>query len=191
MVCFSVMLIITVILSLFYKAITPIILPVATQKLDDMLASAGNRVVNRVEIGDVIEKTYDKSGNISSVNCSSFEISKICNNILTETEEELLDKRLMVKVPIGTLTGSNMLSDKGFPITVCVSHSHNISACPISSVEPYAINQSIYRLSIEITYEEIIILPGSKTVNHSFTHSVPLYETIIIGETPNGYINTE
>lgn len=188
---FCILLIITILLTVYYNAITPVLLPVATQKLDDMLASSANSIVNTIEIGDLIEKKYNKDGKLSEVNCSSLEISKICNRILTETEENLLGKKLKVKLPIGTLTGSNLLSDKGVPITVCISQSHNISANAKSTVEPYAINQSIYKLYIEITFDEIIILPGAKVEFHSFEHIVPVYETIIIGEIPSTYIKAE
>ena len=66
----------------------------------------------------------------------------------------------------------------------------NIRSDLRSEFETRGINQTVYRIYMELTGEFRIITPYS-TIDEDITQSILLVETVIIGDVPDTYLNID
>ncbi len=93
---------------------------------------------------------------------------------------------LNTEIPLGNLTGINLLSGLGPKITVRSFLSKNLNAYFESSFTEVGINQSLYEISFVICCEFNLLIPSKKdkiTLKQTF----PVMSTVVLGEVPDAY----
>lgn len=167
---------------------------VSTDKAKNVAIQAINDSVSIVidsgeeSYNEFVDYRYDNEGNIISVGTNT--------NLTNAVEGAILDgvvkridsqSRCPVKIPIGTLTGSDLLIGRGPAITFYISLSGNAQSGIENIFESTGINQSRHQIQIKVEVDVSIILSG-KSMTTSVENTIVIGETIIVGQIPESYV---
>lgn len=159
---------------------------IATQAINDSVSA----VIDSTHKGykDFIDYTYDKEGNIISVNTNTNVTNSIEGAILDEVVKRI-DKhsRCPVKIPVGNLSGSDLLAGRGPSLTFYISLSGNAKSGIENIFESTGINQSRHQIQIKIE-ANISIITSGKNLSTSVENTIIIGETIIVGKIPESYV---
>ena len=103
-----------------------------------------------------------------------------------DVTDALTHERMTVRIPLGSLSGSALLSGKGPDVRVKLAVSQKITCAVRGDFTESGINQTLHRVFLRVTVEVCALLPGAVQ-----TFSVPtdicVAETVIIGKVPEAY----
>ena len=117
--------------------------------------------------------------NLRAVEEGKIDMLELPENSLSDYNMDLLEKGIIVEVPLGIVTGSNLLYNIGPKIPVKLS---------LIGVVEYGINNALLKLMIDIKVDTKIILP---IISDKLTIecSIPIAMKVVQGTIPNYYIN--
>ena len=159
---------------------------VVAQTLD--AAVAAEISARGVTYGDLITIERDGSGSITALTSDMTAMNELRTGILTAVltaVEELDPDRL--SIPVGNLTGVSFFSGKGFSLPVEIVAAGSAHGAFQSQFTGAGINQTRHQLSLEVTAELEILLPGG-VVEMEVSAQVPVAETVIVGQVPDTYL---
>lgn len=140
---------------------------------------------------DLVELEKKDTGEIISVEANALTINQLKADI-TNTVLDRLEKQDVqtVRIPLGTLTGSDLLTGRGpaipFKIGITATTLTNIR----SSFESAGINQTCHQLFVDLEVQLFAALPGNPeeiTVKSEFM----VAETILAGTVPEFFANLQ
>ena len=114
-------------------------------------------------------------------------------NTLAHTTAILSQKKINeiqsfdVNIPLGTLSGIPLLSEKGPTVNVVVSPIGNVSCNFTSMFESAGINQTLHRIYINVQSKVDLIMPTSH-VEVETTTPILVCESLIIGKVPDTFL---
>ena len=168
----AVLIFIAFIASWALRCAKPVIISMAQNRAGDVMVYVINEAVSeQIEISGLsysdfvsIEKTDD--GKISSISTNTAKMNAVKAQILKRIQEKLEDyETIEVKVPLGAMLDLELLTGLG-------------SA---------GINQSKHQIDISVTAElGVISMLGDITTE--VKTSVPIAQSVIVGEVPKGYV---
>lgn len=195
----------------------PLILSYAeaeTKKLTILVINkAVIKQINNMDTDEIFNIVYNKDGEISLVDFNSKKTSEILStmtslvelnlraieegkidmlelpdNSLDNYDMSLLEKGIIVEVPLGIVTNSNLLYNIGPKIPVKLSLVGDVSTGFSTEVVEYGINNALLKLMINIKVDTKIILP---IVSDQITIdcSIPIAMKVIQGKIPSYYID--
>lgn len=191
----SFILIIVAILLYLNYIVNPLIIDLTQSKVRSMTQrSIGIAVYetlkNRVTYDDLIEITRNDAGDIVMISSKAVEI-----NVLTRELLDLAQKNLDtmgaegVGVNLGSFTGLPVLANVGPEINLKLSPIGTISASFRSEFVEAGINQTNHRIFLEIKSNVNVVLPTA-TQTVTTTTELMIAESIIVGEIPDTYLNS-
>ncbi|MEG0912975.1 MAG: sporulation protein YunB [Oscillospiraceae bacterium] len=127
------------------------------------------------------------SGQIIAIETNAVEVNKL-KAILTDAVNDKLAgiTEQSVRIPIGTLTGIEILSGRGPKIRLKMLPSSYVETNLVNKFDTAGINQTHHQIMIEFKVKMTAILaPYSTSVDVST--NVCIAETVIIGAVPNTY----
>ena len=92
------------------------------------------------------------------------------------------------KVPIGTLSGINSLNGRGFDVELRLHQLGAVSTQFLSEFESCGINQSKYRVYIQIKVELSAVM-AVKTTDITVDYQYLIGEKVVVGAVPNTYFS--
>ena len=108
-----------------------------------------------------------------------------------EVENNLLDAQNdSIQIAVGALTGSKYLVGSGPKIPLKIIPIGNVTTELKTEFESKGINQTIYRIYLELDCD-IKILTPYENMEHKIENQVLLVETVIVGGIPQTYYNLE
>lgn len=135
--------------------------------------------------GDYVNVIRDDSGNIQSISAKTDCINNANSFITDEISKRLAEfENNEIQVPLGTLSGITYFSGRGAKIKLKIHQMGAVSTKMRSEFVSGGINQTNYRLYIDVSLEMSAILSGKSTdvtVNGSYL----VNEMVIIGDVPN------
>jgi len=153
--------------------------------------AVGENFPENIDYEDIVSISRDENGVITSVQTDIGKLNRIFANVSRSVQtqlSELSDEK--IAIPLGAVLGQTIFAARGPKI--------NIRIIPIGSVETdfrsefssAGINQTRHRIYIIFKVEMGIAIPfvERKTV---VTTSLPVAETVIVGEVPYYYIDIE
>ena len=201
----------------YSKKALPIILSYAeaeTKKLTILVINkAVTKQINNMDTDELFDITYNKDGEITLIDFNSKKTSKILStmtslvelnlraveegkidmlelpdNSLSDYNMNLLEKGIIVEVPLGIITNSSLLYNIGPKIPVKLSLVGDVVTGFSSEVVEYGINNALLKLMIDIKVDTKIILP---IVSDQITIdcSIPIAMKVIQGKIPSYYID--
>lgn len=201
----------------YSKKALPIILSYAeseTKKLTILVINkAVTKQINNMDTDELFDIDYNKDGEITLIDFNSKKTSKILStmtslvelnlraveegkidmlelpdNSLSDYNMNLLEKGIIVEVPIGIITNSSLLYNIGPKIPVKLSLVGDVVTGFSSEVVEYGINNALLKLMIDIKVDTKIILP---IVSDQITIdcSIPIAMKVIQGKIPSYYID--
>ena len=144
-----------------------------------------------IDYNDIVTITRDENGIITSIQTDIGKMNRIFANVSRSVQtqlSELSDER--ISIPLGAVFGQTVFAARGPKI--------NIRIMPVGSVETdfksefssAGINQTRHRIYILFKVEMGVAIPfvEKKTV---VTTSLPVAETVIVGDVPYYFIDIE
>lgn len=194
---FSIFLIFTLILSIFYFIFfkfSPLFYDLSTDKVYAIVFEMINQSIyeNLEKIGSnsLLQYHYDNNGNIKAVNANVVIMNQLNNEISTEIIQKLSDMGdVYVKIPIGSLIGMNFLSGIGPEIAVKIIPLNTFRTEYRTEFSSSGINQTRHIVYIEI-FCDVNVLSNISDNIQTIDIEVPIAETIIIGNVPSTYFET-
>ncbi len=157
--------------------------------ITEMITAAVDEELSREDVSytKLVDLETNTEGDIISVESNVININRMKTGISKRLERELTRiEAIHIGIPIGTLSGIQMLHNKGFDIGMTVEPIGYPKTRIISEFSEAGINQTRHRIIIDITVVADAIIPGYSTTVTVNT-SVVAAETIIIGRVPDAY----
>lgn len=111
--------------------------------------------------------------------------SAVMEDIVGRVEE--IDSRSL-SVPLGTLTGLDLLSAVGPGLPVRILSVASADASYRNDFTSAGINQTLHRVMLDVTVTAKLLLPGGP-VEVEVSAPVCVAETVVVGQVPNAYLN--
>ena len=146
---------------------------------------------NDMSYGDFVTIATDSAGKVTALTSNTAANSRFKRPAVEAVIRQLngLDSDAL-GVPLGTLTGQPMLSGAGPCVRVRVDSVGEVTADYTNSFTSAGVNQTLHQICLDITATVRLFLPGN-IIPVSVSNSVCVAETIIVGETPDTYLNLD
>lgn len=190
---FIVMIVATITFYSIFRLVNPIFenlcLKEARQVATYIVNNSANKVLNNSDYSDIV--TIEENGKSKILKTDVSVINKIATGIALDAGNEFrkLEKE-NIKIPLGALTGNKFLAAAGPNINIKIISSGNILTQIKNEFESKGINQTIYRIYLEIICKTDIVTQYKKMEENTVTQ-VLLVETVVVGEVPESYYNLE
>ena len=159
---------------------------IATQSINKVIE---DKVKNKVESKDLLDVKLDNQGKIVFIQPNTMEFNRLSAEITIDVQKTLQDlSRENIEIPLGQITGSQILASIGPNINVAVIPVGVVKIKTINNFEQAGINQTKHMISLAAETEVKIVVPmisKSSVVNTQ----VPIAEYVIVGDVPNTYLH--
>lgn len=184
-----------VVLGTVNRRLGPVLEAKASSQATNLMTQAIDTAVdnclqeNGMSYGDFVTITTDGLGKVTALTSNTAANSRFKRQVAEAVTRQLttLDSDAL-SVPLGTLTGQPLLSGKGPSVRVRVDSVGEVTADYTNSFTAAGVNQTLHRVSLDITATIYLFLPG-KILPVSVSSSVCVAETVIVGETPDTYLD--
>ena len=169
--------------------ILPVLFPLAKAKCTTELTDAVNRIVRaRMQsesdgYTDFVRLHFGEDGSVASVETNTPRLARLSGDVVGDV---LTHERMTVCIPLGSLSGSALLSGKGPDVRVKLAVSQKITCAVRGDFTESGINQTLHRVFLRVTVEVCALLPGA-VQTFSVPTDVCVAETVIIGKVPEAY----
>lgn len=146
---------------------------------------------NGMGYSDFVTLETDAAGKVTSITSNTAANSRFKRQVVEAVIRQLgaLDSGEL-GVPVGSLTGQPLLSGAGPRVRVTVDSVGDVTADYANSFTSAGVNQTLHRVCLEISATVRLFLPG-EVLPVSVSNSICVAETVIVGETPDTYLNLE
>lgn len=147
------------------------------------------QVVNRIEYTDIVTIHKDDKGKIVLIQPDTIMMNKIMTNTVIKIAHTLntMGER-QIKIPMGALTGSRILAGYGPGMKVRIIPTGQVYVQFMNKFDQAGINQTRHLVYFIVESKIKIAVPFiNEEVKVSTT--IPIAETIIVGEVPDTYVN--
>ena len=172
----------------------PMVQTVTSGIAKQMMVSSIHEVVlkeldeKQYQYDDFVNVQRDLDGNIRTISLNMVNVNTLKSNIALTIQQELGDSQKQTGVPLGTLLGADLLRGHGPEIPLKISVLGNLSVDLKSTFDSAGINQTRHQIYLEITTGVYSYITGVSSTDH-VTTTIPVAETVIVGEVPQMYAN--
>lgn len=144
---------------------------------------------NQMDYSDFVTLETDAAGKVTSITSNTTANSRFKRQVVEAVIRQLgaLDSDEL-GVPLGSLTGQPLLSGVGPRVRVRVDSVGEVTADYDNTFTSAGVNQTLHRVCLDIHATVRLFLPG-EVLPVSVSSSVCVAETVIVGETPDTYLN--
>ena len=171
--------------------------PVLTSMASARVSNSVNRIVaaaveEAIQRGDINYEAFvtfekDATGRVTALRSNVAEVNRMQSAISEEILRRLSEVSTSeLRIPIGTLTGSALLSGRGPYITVRMQAVGSASAVFRNEFSAAGINQTRHQILLEVDVYMSILLPGIRT-SATVANEIAVAETVIVGSVPESY----
>jgi len=193
---FSIFIIILIAIITFYnlyKSISPIFEALCIEKAREIgtyiMNDASNKILDNTDYKNIVSIEENEGNRVLKTDVVI--INKIASDIALEAERQFRElENEKIKIPVGSLMGNKYLAGSGPNINIQVIPTGNILTEIKNEFESTGINQTVYRIYLELT-AKVNIVSQHKTTEENIVNQVLLVETVIVGEVPDSYYNLE
>ena len=176
-------------------ALRPVLETTASSKATNLMIQAIDTAVdnclqeNDMSYRDFVTLEMDAAGKVSSITTNTVANSRFKRQVVEAVIRQLgtMDSEAL-RVPLGTLAGQPLLSGVGPRVRVKVDSVGEVTAEYSNTFTSAGVNQTLHRVCLDITATVYLFLPG-EILPVSVSSSVCVAETVIVGETPDTYLN--
>ena len=178
-----------------------------------VINKAVTKQINNVDTDQIFEVTYNNNGEVILVDFNSkrtsialstitslvelnlraieegkIDMLELPDNSLDMFDTDLLDKGIILEVPLGVISNSILLTNLGPKVPVRISLIGDVSSGFSTDVKEYGINNALITLNIDVSVDTKVVLPFvSEDMNVSA--SIPIAMKVIQGKIPEYYLN--
>ena len=167
--------------SLATTRVSNAITQVVSQAVDEAIASG------ELDYENLVNFEKDNDGKITAVRSNMAAFNLLQSHILQTVLERINQVSVRdLSIPIGSLTGSALLSGRGPRITVRMESVGSSEANFRNAFTSAGINQTKHQIILTIDVYVSILLPGFTTAT-KVSNSFVVAETVIVGSVPDSY----
>lgn len=175
------------------KKMTPLINTLALTKAQNLTTLIINNTISDMlsednnSFTDLMKIDYDENGKISALSADSIKVNRLKSMIsvsITDAIGQIEESH--ISIALGTLTGNAFLLGRGPEIDLNVHISCSCSIEVRNTFEYSGINQTMHKAFLDITANVYVLAVGENLSSQVFT-SIPIAETVIIGQIPEIY----
>ena len=181
----------------YYTQINPLIINAARQRMTQIVTTAINDVINQYMIKtqlsyeDLTVVQRGENGQIQALFMDTKNMNQIKSQLVLEIQDRLeKTKRAQINIPFGAILDIPILSGMGPMIDVEFVPIGYAKADFESSFSSAGINQTKHQIDIVIEASFGMILSAGNE-NIEIKTSVPVAQTIIVGELPEGVLKMQ
>ncbi len=130
----------------------------------------------------------DAQGNIAAITTNTAHINAMSSQLMQEIARAADSESLNIKIPLGSLLGSNLLMGRGPMIPVQVKMLTSSFVRFDNDLVSTGINQSRHLVTLIADVDVDIMIPLS-TVSTTVETEILIAETVIVGRVPDTYLN--
>jgi len=192
----SIFIIFVLLVSYSEKKVEPHLKEISQYKLKNVVtAEVHNIVFNKLSESasyeELVKITRASNGSIMSIELDMAKMNSLTAEVSSSIQSRLstLEKDY-IAVPLGALFGNSLLAGLGPDLNIRVRPYGSTAVDYRSEFISEGINQTVHRIYIDTKTTVGIAVPlyGSK---YDFTASVPVAETVIVGNVPEAYLINE
>lgn len=179
--------------ALLRTRVNPLTEELALAKISDVASNIINEAVNvqisqgNVQYDDLVTLQQDSSGNITALTTNMQEMNRLKTQLLKILDADIYDvSDDEISVPLGNLTGIQLLSGRGPKLPVKIVAVSSSDANFSGEFLDAGINQTIHRIMLNVSLDLIILLPSGTVADHVST-DVCVAETVLLGPVPESY----
>jgi len=180
--------------AIFFK-IKPLVYTYAKSYAETLFLNSANRSVvdilrqEEISYNDIVKLSKSESGYVTSLEIGTTEINLLKSLISNEISDILIEKEYYdLKIPIGTLTGSEYLTGIGPRITFKMQATATAIVDFNSKFYSAGINQVLHQILINIKVNGNILMLGCTETFSVETNTIAA-QTVIVGLTPDAFTN--
>ena len=140
--------------------------------------------------GRLIYLEKDSGGSITAVTTNVSAINILEAEILEAVVSETMETVITVYIPLGNLTGSALLLNRGPKIPVDVILLSSSMGGFRSELTAAGINQTRHQILLDLEVQLSLLMPW-RTIDTSVFTEILVSETVIVGKVPESYLNWE
>ncbi|HHU48986.1 MAG: sporulation protein YunB [Caldicoprobacterales bacterium] len=176
--------------------IKPTIIAMSEAKVEYIAVLAMNNAVSKIlgsniKYTDLTDVLTDKDGKITMIQYNTILINTLARETSTLAQDEIRTLGAEgIRIPLGSITKSKLLSGRGPDIMVKIIPVGSVSTNFSDEFQQAGINQTRHKIYMELETQVRIVVPlGSDIIN--VATRVPITETIIVGDVPHSYVNVD
>lgn len=193
-ICLILLLLVTIYGVIFTeKIVKPNMAAIAEVKVKAMITQIVNDAIHEQFVADTSSSDLltiktDNEGNISYLESNTMAMNKLATGLTQAVQGNYKEMKPMnVKVPIGSILGSPILSQMGPYIELKVIPIGMSKVSFVTEFESTGINQTKYKVYLELDSQARVLAPFS--IDNIFVENTILVaEAIIVGKVPDSYI---
>jgi len=184
-----------IIISAMFIVIMNKIQPVVEQMADSRVANIAEQAINQaittqivennIDYDDIIVFEKDSTGQITALKTNTAKVNTLKSLIERSVMDELAAvDYTQLRIPIGNVFGSSILSGRGPSIKVKLIPIGRTNVDFLSCFTSAGINQTYHKISVEVRVEISAVLLGTNTQTNVSSEAV-IAETVIVGSIPD------
>ena len=195
---FALFLCVTVLLLVACTAVTemrirPVLSAVAESRAKNIATEAVNDAVwqvlceQNVQYESLVTMTKDENDKVTAISVDSVKLNTICAEIrrlITEKLKGLSENQ--ISIPIGSLTGIDMLAGRGPAIRVGITLSGSAVTTIDNDFQTAGINQTRHQMILTVNTKVYVIMQSGNFATE-ISNSIVVAETVIVGDVPEIY----
>lgn len=195
LIIIALVLIVFIGIAIYFKAAYPIFIASCKNKASSMAVNIVNeevaKIVQSYTYEDIVYVEKDLNQKISVIQARFTQINDIVSQI-TENIQERIDESdtEIVYINLGKVSGLSFLSYIGPTFEIEMERAGDINSKVMSEFESVGINQTLHRINLSLECKMSILTPFGSIADEVNT-TVILAETVIVGEVPNTFLNSE
>lgn len=175
------------------RQLKPLLTSLATARVSNAVTRVVNSSVDEtlytsgVDYDRLISLEKDNDGHITAVKSNMAEFNRLQSAVLADVLQKLSEVSTReVSIPLGSLTGSPLLSGRGPLLRVRMQSVGSSSAHFENEFTASGINQTRHEITLVVDVYVSILLPGYVTATR-VTNRYSVAETVIVGSVPDTY----
>lgn len=177
------------------KQLLPTIIALSEAKAKYVATEIASQVVNeklgKLNYNDLVYLQKDQNSKITALQTNIVRMNQISADMASAMQEKMskLDS-LYINVPIGNAFKNPFFTNRGPMITVKIIPYGNIDTDFKTEFVTGGINQTKHKIYLEIKTKMIVVVPLVKKGTEIVT-TVPVAETVIVGDVPESFFNVQ
>ena len=174
-------------------SLRPVLEGLASARVESAAARAMNEAILEVlgdpAVGALLSARESNQGHISLLTADAGKLNLLAADCAAAAQNRIADLGEQgVSVALGTLSGVPMLAGHGPKISFRFTPVGTVQSSFHSEFRSAGINQTLHRITLELTGTIRIVLPG-RSCSVTVTAQAPVAENIIVGDVPEAYTN--
>lgn len=176
--------------------ISPVLVAMAQSKVKaltvDVMGKSVYEIMGQdVSYTDLVHTKTDGDGKVVMLDADILKLNRMAADIAITAQEQLKERGMQeVHIPLGSALGWPLVAGRGPEIPVKIQPVGAVVTRFTTEFVSAGINQTRHRILLEATAQVRIVVPlGAGQVEVKST--IPVAETIIVGDVPGSYVNVE